>query len=132
MPCCQLKTGLPGLTSGPCSPRDERLTDSVAGPIHPTITRGGCRSAIGCQPDRRPDARRLGRLNLLLNGGTGYLPSRMLRPHELTGRVHCVAGAPEFPLPAYVQYEDGVDGLDQRAFDAAAEEISGAARALPG
>jgi len=84
MPCCQLKTGLPGLTSGPCSPRDERLTDSVAGPIHPTITRGGCRSAIGCQPDRRPDARRLGRLNLLLNGGTGYLPSRMLRPHELT------------------------------------------------
>jgi DNA-binding transcriptional LysR family regulator len=44
----------------------------------------------------------LGLQRLLAYGGTGYFPARMLRAHELTGRVHRVAGAPEFRLPAYL------------------------------
>jgi hypothetical protein len=33
----------------------------------------------------------------------------MLRAHELTGRVHRVAGAPEFRLPAYLCFPSKVD-----------------------
>jgi DNA-binding transcriptional LysR family regulator len=44
----------------------------------------------------------LGLQRLLMNGGTGYFPARMLREHELTGKVHRVVGAPEFRLPAYM------------------------------
>ena len=44
----------------------------------------------------------LGLQRLLMSGGTGYFPARMLRAHELTGRVHRVSGAPEFRLPAYL------------------------------
>ena len=44
----------------------------------------------------------LGLQRLLTSGGTGYFPARMLRAHELSGRVHRVAGAPEFRLPAYL------------------------------
>jgi DNA-binding transcriptional LysR family regulator len=44
----------------------------------------------------------LGLQRLLTYGGTGYFPARMLRAHELSGRVHRVAGAPEFRLPAYL------------------------------
>ena len=43
------------------------------------------------------------------SGGTGYFPARMLREHELTGRVHRVAGAPEFRLPAYLCFPTKVD-----------------------
>ena len=46
----------------------------------------------------------LGLQRLLEHGGTGYFPTRMLREHELNGRVHRVAGAPEFRLPAYLCY----------------------------
>ena len=46
----------------------------------------------------------LGLQRLLAHGGTGYFPARMLRAHELTGRVHRVAGAPEFRLPGYLCY----------------------------
>jgi LysR family transcriptional regulator, flagellar master operon regulator len=33
----------------------------------------------------------------------------MLREHELTGRVHRVAGAPEFRLPAYLCFPTKTD-----------------------
>jgi DNA-binding transcriptional LysR family regulator len=51
----------------------------------------------------------LGLQRLLKYGGTGYFPARMLREHELSGRVHRVAGAPEFRLPAYLCYPAKVD-----------------------
>jgi hypothetical protein len=44
----------------------------------------------------------LGLQRLLMNGGTGYFPARMLRAHEVTGKVHRVVDAPEFRLPAYL------------------------------
>ena len=44
----------------------------------------------------------LGLQRLLMNGGSGYFPARMLRAHELTGKVHRVVDAPEFRLPAYL------------------------------
>jgi DNA-binding transcriptional LysR family regulator len=44
----------------------------------------------------------LGLQRLLAYGGTGYFPARMLREHERSGKVHRVAGVPEFRLPAYL------------------------------
>ena len=46
----------------------------------------------------------LGLQHVLASGGSGYFPTRMLREHELAGRVHRVADAPEFRLPAYLCY----------------------------
>lgn len=46
----------------------------------------------------------LGLQRLLQYGGTGYFPTRMLREHELHGRVHRVPDVPEFRLPAYLCY----------------------------
>jgi len=46
----------------------------------------------------------LGLHHLLLHGGSGYFPARMLREPEINGRVHRVADAPEFRLPAYLCY----------------------------
>jgi len=46
---------------------------------------------------------------LVAYGGTGYFPERMLREHELTGRVRRVAGAPEFRLPAYLCFPAKVE-----------------------
>jgi DNA-binding transcriptional LysR family regulator len=51
----------------------------------------------------------LGLQRLLVHGGTGYFPARMLREHELTGKVHRVADAPEFRLPAYLCFPAKVD-----------------------
>lgn len=51
----------------------------------------------------------LGLQRLVVYGGTGYFPLRMLREHELSGRVHRVAGAPEFRLPAYLCFPAKVD-----------------------
>ena len=51
----------------------------------------------------------LGLQRVLGYGGTGYFPARMLREHELTGRLHRVAGAPEFRLPAYLCFPTKVD-----------------------
>jgi DNA-binding transcriptional LysR family regulator len=44
----------------------------------------------------------LGLERILRYGGSGYFPLRLLREHELAGRLHRVAGAPEFRLPAYL------------------------------
>ncbi|MEO7206860.1 MAG: LysR family transcriptional regulator [Steroidobacteraceae bacterium] len=47
----------------------------------------------------------LGLQHVLAHGGTGYFPLRMIREHEIAGRVHRVANAPEFRLPAYLCFE---------------------------
>lgn len=46
----------------------------------------------------------LGLQHLLAHGGTGYFPKRMLREHELSGKIHRVADAAVFRLPAYLCY----------------------------
>lgn len=51
----------------------------------------------------------LGLQCLFANGGTGYFPTRMLREQELAGRLHRVAGAPEFRLPAYLCFPSKTD-----------------------
>ena len=51
----------------------------------------------------------LGLHRLLDYGGAGYFPARMLREHELSGRVHRVPGAPEFRLPAYLCYPSKIE-----------------------
>lgn len=44
----------------------------------------------------------LGLEHVLENGGAGYFPVRLTRALELAGRVHRVADAPAFRLPAYL------------------------------
>jgi DNA-binding transcriptional LysR family regulator len=51
----------------------------------------------------------LGLQHVIAHGGTGYFPARMLREHELRGRLHRVPGAPQFHLPAYLCYPTKVD-----------------------
>jgi DNA-binding transcriptional LysR family regulator len=51
----------------------------------------------------------LGLQRLLANGGTGYFPHRMLRQHEMAGKIRRVPGAAEFRLPAYLCYPAKVD-----------------------
>ncbi|MGH8123992.1 MAG: LysR family transcriptional regulator [Rudaea sp.] len=51
----------------------------------------------------------LGLRHLLMHGGTGYFPVRMLREHERRGRLHRVPGAPEFRLSAYLVFSTKVD-----------------------
>jgi LysR family transcriptional regulator, flagellar master operon regulator len=46
----------------------------------------------------------LGLQRILASGGSGYFPLRVVREHELEGRLHLVAAAPEFRLPAYLCY----------------------------
>jgi DNA-binding transcriptional LysR family regulator len=46
----------------------------------------------------------LGLQHILENGGSGYLPMRLVRPHLEDGRLTSLRGAPEFSLPAYVVY----------------------------
>jgi DNA-binding transcriptional LysR family regulator len=49
----------------------------------------------------------LGLERILASGGTGYFPRRLVRGHELAGRLHRVEGAPEFRLPAYLCFASG-------------------------
>lgn len=51
----------------------------------------------------------LGLQRILAHGGTGYFPVRMLREHELAGRLHRVVDAPEFRLTAYLCYSSKAD-----------------------
>jgi hypothetical protein len=46
----------------------------------------------------------LGLQHLMDNGGAGYFPLRIVRPHLRTGRLNIVRNAPEFLIPAYVVY----------------------------
>jgi LysR family transcriptional regulator, flagellar master operon regulator len=49
----------------------------------------------------------LGLERILAYGGTGYFPLRLVRGHEIAGRLHRVAGSPEFRLPAYLCFASG-------------------------
>jgi len=51
----------------------------------------------------------LGLQRILASGGSGYFPLRLLREHELAGRLHLVADAPEFRVPAYLCYPTKTD-----------------------
>jgi DNA-binding transcriptional LysR family regulator len=51
----------------------------------------------------------LGLQHVLAQGGTGYFPARVLREHELRGRLRRVPGAPEFHLSAYLCYSTKAD-----------------------
>lgn len=51
----------------------------------------------------------LGLQRIRAHGGTGYFPLRMVREDELAGRLHRVAGAPEFRLPAYLCFPSRTD-----------------------
>jgi hypothetical protein len=44
----------------------------------------------------------LGLQHILRVGGSGYFPARVVRRQIDAGRIHAVAGAPEFQMPAYV------------------------------
>ena len=47
--------------------------------------------------------------HILASQGAGYFPLRLVREHELTGRLHRVTGAPEFRLPMYLCYPTKTD-----------------------
>lgn len=51
----------------------------------------------------------LGLQHVLENGGSGYFPVRLVRPHLQDGRLTAVPGAPEFTIAAYVVYPADVD-----------------------
>lgn len=46
----------------------------------------------------------LGLQHVLENGGSGYFPIRLLRPHLQDGKLALISGGPEFVLSAYVVY----------------------------
>ena len=46
----------------------------------------------------------LGLQHVMKSGGSGYFPMRIVLPHIAAKRLHLVAGAPEFSVPAYVFY----------------------------
>lgn len=46
----------------------------------------------------------LGLQHVLENGGSGFFARRIVEPFLRSGRLHLVAGAPEFSMPAYVVY----------------------------
>ncbi|CAN5922307.1 LysR family transcriptional regulator [soil metagenome] len=46
----------------------------------------------------------LGLQHVLENGGSGYFPIRLVRPHLESGRLTLLAGGPEFALSAYLVY----------------------------
>lgn len=55
----------------------------------------------------------LGLQHVLENGGSGYFPVRLVRPHLQSGKLALVSGAPEFMLSAYAVYpiDDGGTGV---------------------
>jgi LysR family transcriptional regulator, flagellar master operon regulator len=68
----------------------------------------------------------LGLQHVLANGGSGYFPIRVIRPHLETGRLSIVAGTLEFALQAYLVYpveaasdalEIALEGIRQIAAD---------------
>jgi hypothetical protein len=41
---------------------------------------------------------------VLENGGSGYFPIRLVRPHLHSGKLALISGGPDFVLSAYVVY----------------------------
>lgn len=86
----------------------EPCDDAVARPDYVLVDWGAeFRAAHSrAHPDREPPALALGLGSLALDvileqGGAGYLPERLVRPH-LGRRLVTVAGAPSFHLPAHL------------------------------
>ena len=52
----------------------------------------------------------LGLQHVLENGGSGFFARRIVEPLLKTRRLHAVAGAPLFSMPAYVVYPIDADG----------------------
>ena len=46
----------------------------------------------------------LGLQHVLENGGSGYFPFRLVRPHLEDGKLHLAPGGPEFTIPVYAVY----------------------------
>lgn len=71
----------------------------------------------------------LGLQHLMKNGGSGYFPMRIVLPHLAAKRLHIVARAPEFSMPAYVVYpvDNGRDVI-ANAIDLMHQLASSAAR----
>ena len=64
---------------------------------------------------------------MIENGGSGYFPIRLVRPHLQSRKLTIVPGGPEFSISAYVVYPTDADmGVIGPALelirDAAAEE----------
>jgi DNA-binding transcriptional LysR family regulator len=53
----------------------------------------------------------LGLQHVLENSGSGYFSRRIVTPHLQSRRLHVVAGAPDFTMPAYVVYPEGRDDV---------------------
>ncbi len=51
----------------------------------------------------------IGLQRLLAAGGSGYFTTRLVREHEVAGRLHRVTNAPEFRLPVYLVYPTKTD-----------------------
>lgn len=62
-------------------------------------------SSVGLSSSLGP----LGLEYLLAMGGAGYFRQNVVRPHIQQGRLHRVAGAPEFLYPAYAVYAADAD-----------------------
>ncbi|MDP3604148.1 MAG: LysR substrate-binding domain-containing protein, partial [Polaromonas sp.] len=62
-------------------------------------------SSVGLSSSLGP----LGLEYLLTVGGAGYFRQNVVRPHIQQGRLHRVAGAPEFLYPAYAVYAADAD-----------------------
>lgn len=61
----------------------------------------------------------LGLQQILLSGGAGFFPRRMVTPHIAAGRLRQIVDAPIFSLPAYLVYpQDRHDESMQRALEA--------------
>jgi LysR family transcriptional regulator, flagellar master operon regulator len=67
----------------------------------------------------------LGLQHVLENGGSGYFPKRIVRPHLEAKRLHLLEKAPEFSMPAYVVYP--LD-CDRDLFSIALEIMHGLAK----
>ena len=52
----------------------------------------------------------LGLQHVLENGGSGFFARRIVEPLLKTRRLHAVAGAPAFSMPAYVAYPPDREG----------------------
>ena len=73
----------------------------------------------------------LGLQHVLENGGSGYFPIRLVRPHLQEGRLTVIPGGPEFSISAYLVYLADADlslvgtALDLIRAAAAAENAAG-------
>jgi hypothetical protein len=70
----------------------------------------------------------LGREYLLAAGGAGYSRLDVVRRDLKAGRLHRVAGAPEYLYPAYAVYADGADPKTVAPALAGLKQVAGSHR----